>query len=147
FTILEPMDLSKYKQMNRYFGAGASGLAVFAMRGTSNVRVLEAGVVGSLDYKIIRAEDAGDLFQWLKDNGYTYSGDEATLDFYVKKKWVFTVMKIDPTQMKKKADGSYEGEVTPTRFTFSTEKPIYPLKITQISVKDQTEALFYVQSK
>src|SRR5262245_8877832 len=45
------------------------------------VVVLEAGVVGSLDYKIITAERADDLFQWLKENKYQYSGDEATLDF------------------------------------------------------------------
>src|SRR5262249_10947807 len=38
------------------------------------------------------------------------------------------------------------GEVTPTRFQFSSDKLIYPLKITQISVKDKTEALFYVQA-
>src|SRR5262249_16500023 len=63
-----------------------------------------------------------------------------------KKKWFCTVMKIDPMQMKKRKDGSYEGEVTPTRFTFASEKLIYPLKITQISVKDKTEALFYVQA-
>jgi hypothetical protein len=36
--------------------------------------------------------------------------------------------------------------VTPTRFTFASEKLVYPLKITQISVKDKTEALFYVQA-
>jgi hypothetical protein len=36
--------------------------------------------------------------------------------------------------------------VTPTRFQFASEKLVYPLKITQISVKDQTEALFYVQA-
>jgi hypothetical protein len=145
FTILEPMDLSKYKQMNFLYGISVSGGAVLAPK--KAVKVLEAGVVGSLDYKIIQAEDAQVLFGWLKDNGYTYSGDEATLDFYIKKKWVFTTMKIDPTQMKKRPDGSYEGEVTPTRFTFATDKPIYPLKITQLSLKDQTEALFYVQSK
>ena len=44
------------------------------------VVVLEAGVVGSLDYKIIEAERADDLYQWLKDNKYSYSGDEATLE-------------------------------------------------------------------
>ena len=49
-------------------------------------------------------------------------------------------------QMKKRKDGSYEGEVTPTRFQFASDKLIYPLKITQISVKDKTEALFYVQT-
>jgi hypothetical protein len=48
--------------------------------------------------------------------------------------------------MKKRPDGSYDGEVTPTRFTFASEKLVYPLKITQISVRDRTEALFYVQT-
>src|SRR5438132_9845345 len=55
-------------------------------------------------------------------------------------------MKIDPMKMKRRKDGGYEGEVTPTRFTFASEKLVYPLKITQISVKDKTEALFYVQA-
>jgi len=110
------------------------------------IKILESGVVGSLDYKIIEAGRADDLFQWLKDNKYNYSGDEATLNFYIQKKWLFTVMKIDTMQMKRNKDGSYSGEVTPTRFQFSSEKLIYPLKITQISVKDKTEALFYVQA-
>src|SRR5579864_3561455 len=65
------------------------------------VIVLEAGVVGSLDYKIIEASRADDLYQWLKDNKYSFSGDEATLNFYVQKKWLFTVMKIDTMQMKR----------------------------------------------
>src|SRR5437867_1613309 len=110
------------------------------------VKVLESGVVGSLDYKIIEAGRADDLFQWLKDHKYSYSGDEATLGFYVQKKWLFTVMKIDTMQMKRNKDGSFAGEVTPTRFQFPSDKLVYPLKITQISVKDKTEALFYVQA-
>ena len=32
------------------------------------VKVLESGVVGSLDYKIIKAEDASDLYTWLQQN-------------------------------------------------------------------------------
>jgi hypothetical protein len=110
------------------------------------VVVLEAGVVGSLDYKIIEASRADDLFEWLKKNKYSYSGDEATLNHYIQKKWLFTVMKIDTMQMKRNKDGTFAGEVTPTRFQFTSEKLIYPLKITQISVKDKTEALFYVQA-
>jgi hypothetical protein len=110
------------------------------------VVVIEQGVVGSLDYKIISAERADDLYQWLKDNKYNFSGDEATLNFYVQKKWLFTVMKIDTMQMKRNKDGTFAGEVTPTRFQFASEKLVYPLKITQISVKDKTEALFYVQA-
>src|SRR5262249_24265628 len=110
------------------------------------VVVLEAGVVGSLDYKIISADRADDLYQWLKDNKYHYAGDEATLNFYVQKKWLFTVMKIDTMQMKRNKDGTFAGEVTPTRFQFASDKLIYPLKITHLSVKDKTEALFYVQA-
>jgi hypothetical protein len=112
----------------------------------STVKVLEAGVVGSLDYKVITAERADDLFGWLKENKYHYGGDEATLDFYVKKGWFFTVMKIDTMQMKRNPDGSFLGEVTPTRFQFPSEKLVYPLRITAISVKGKTEALFYVQA-
>jgi hypothetical protein len=126
-------------------GAGGIGGVTKESRRLA-VKVLEAGVVGSLDYKIITAERADDLFAWLKENKYHYSGDEAALDFYVKKGWVFTVMKIDTMQMKRNPDGSFLGEVTPTRFQFTSEKLVYPLKITQISVKDKTEALFYVQA-
>src|ERR1700676_2400492 len=60
--------------------------------------------------------------------------------------WFFTVMKIDTNQMKKNADGSFTGDFTPTRFQFIAEKLVYPLKITRLSVKDNTEALFYIQA-
>src|SRR5262249_2174096 len=40
------------------------------------IKVLEAGVVGNLDYKIIEAGRADDLFAWLKENKYSYAGDE-----------------------------------------------------------------------
>ena len=55
-------------------------------------------------------------------------------------------MKIDTMQMKRNKDGTFSGEVTPTRFQFGSARLVYPLKITQISVKDRTEALFYVHA-
>ncbi len=143
YSPLEPMPVEECcDAMGAAGGAGGGGM----MPRNSAVRVLESGVVGSLDYKIIIASDASGLFDWLKSNKYSYSGDEATLQFYIKKKWFFTVMKIDPKQMKRAKDGSYLGEVTPTRFTFSSTQCVYPLKITQLSVKDKTDALFYVQA-
>jgi hypothetical protein len=129
------------------FGGGARPAGErFNGKRPSTVKVVEAGVVGSLDYKTIEAGRADDLYAWLKANKYHYAGDEATLDFYVKKKWLFTVMKIDTLAMKKNKDGFYTGEVTPTRFQFASDRLIYPLKITQLSVKDKTEALIYVQT-
>jgi hypothetical protein len=130
-------------------GGGGGGGGGFTRRYKEDkpaVRILETGVVGNLDYKIITADRADGLYDWLKENKYHYAGDEATLDHYIKKKWFFTVMKIDTMQMKRKPDGTFDGEVTPTRFQFISDKLIYPLKITQLSVKDKTEALFYVQA-
>jgi hypothetical protein len=146
FTILKPMPLDKYKRMYPMRLGAMSAPAGAMKERRSTVRVLEAGVVGSLDYKIITAERADDLYDWLKQNRYRYGGDEKTLGYYIQKRWVFTVMKIDPKQMKRTGNGSYTGDVTPTRFTFSSPRLIYPLRITQISVPDQTEALFYIQA-
>ena len=152
-TVLEPVDEKKYR-VPRPRGGGGGGLfgggGAFGAAGDAedqpDVRVLEAGIVGSLDYKVIKAGNADDLFQWLKDNKYRYAGDKKTLDVYVKRGWFFTVMKIDPKQMKAGPDGVYLGEVTPTRFTFQSDRPVYPLRITQISVKATTDALLYIQA-
>ena len=150
YTILMPLPQPIYSpldpmpQMSARSAAAPGG--AYQAKKKESVHVLESGVVGSLDYKIIVADDANGLFEWLKENKYSYGGDQSTLDFYIKKKWFFTVMKIDPKQMRKAADGSYLGEVTPTRFSFSSAQCIYPLKITQLSVKDKTDALFYVQA-
>ncbi len=144
--IYTPLDPMPPMSASPFLMGAAAPTGAMVRRKSPSVRVLESGVVGSLDYKIIVADDASGLFQWLKQNRYSYAGDEATLQFYIKKKWFFTVMKIDPKQMKKAAGGSYTGEVTPTRFAFSSDKCIYPLKITQLSVKDKTDALFYVQA-
>jgi hypothetical protein len=158
FTILKRREQPTSRLLVNGFGIGAIGGLGFSIGGmpgpggnpppprAPEVKVLEAGVVGALDYKIVEAGRADDLFVWLKENKYSYGGDEATLDFYVKKKWFFTVMKIDALQMKKRKDGSFLGELTPTRFQFTSAQLIYPLKITQLSVKEKTEALFYVQT-
>ncbi len=154
FTILKKREYPQSKILpqppaSRFMALGATagaGGGVYKDGAGKSVKVLESGVVGSLDYKIIQAGRADDLYQWLKDNQYNFGGDEKTLDHYIKKAWFFTVMKIDAKQMKPRPDGSFDGEVTPTRFQFTSEQLVYPLKITQLSVKDKTEALLYVQA-
>jgi hypothetical protein len=144
FTILRPMPLDKYKSLR--FSRGLAGAFGGGAEKKDKVQILEAGVVGTLDYKIVKASDAQDLYDWLKENHYSYAGDQASLGYYIDRKWFFTVMKIDPMQQKRRPDGTYSGDVSPTRFTFASPRLIYPLRITQISVPDQTEALFYVQA-
>lgn len=143
FTVLKP---SPCRRRYAPRSSASGGMRVKTKARKLRVKVLEAGKVGTLDYKIIKAENASDLFEWLKQHKYSFSGDKATLDFYVKKRWLFTVMKVDPSKMKKRKDGSYLGEITPTRFRFKSPELIYPLRITSISVKSTTEALLYVMT-
>src|ERR1700730_7787854 len=64
FTILEPMDLSKYKRLLLAPGGFGGGSGV--TRGKNGtVKVLESGVVGSLEHKILEAKRADDLYEWL----------------------------------------------------------------------------------
>lgn len=140
-----PRPVARYRRMAKSAPSAvdfSEGMEVESL----GVRVLEAGIVGSLDYKILEASNARGLFQWLDQNQYSYAGGTDTLDHYIRKGWNFTVMKIDTAQMKKGPDGNFLGEVTPTRFTFESKELVYPLKITQRSVKDRTEAIFYVQA-
>src|SRR5688572_22648416 len=90
YSILKKREQPQSKLLPTFYRGRAGGLG-FARReaqqtdklsskpATSTVVVLEAGVVGSLDYKIISAERADDLFDWLKEHQYSYAGDEATL--------------------------------------------------------------------
>ena len=153
FTILEPVDWDKFSKKSSKSPVGLSPpppveeASGFRFARASTVKVIEAGVVGTLDYKIITAERADDLYTWLKENKYSYAGDEATLDFYVKRNWFFTVMKIDTKQIRHGTfRKKFTGELTPTRFSFKSREIIYPLRITERSVKDKTEALLYVQA-
>src|SRR5262245_52338694 len=90
-----PKGGGKAKAGGKGFGGGDMDRLEDPIKRPSTVKVLETGLVGSLDYKIISADRADDLYAWLKANKYSYAGDEATLNYYVQKKWIFTVMKID----------------------------------------------------
>ena len=77
FTILEPVDWDKFSKPSSNSGKSPPPPAVessddFSLSRASTVKVVEAGVVGTLDYKIITTERADDLYTWLKDNKYSY---------------------------------------------------------------------------
>ena len=161
FTTLAPTPRDKFKLPDLGggalggFGGGGFGMAgggggkggAVALPAPPPVRVLEAGMVGTLDYKIVVADESEALYQWLKDNHFKFEGSEKILDFYIKKGWGFTVMRIDPKEMRKGPSGRLVGELTPTRFTFSTRYPVYPLHITKVSAPNGTDALLYLHSR
>src|ERR1039457_2098076 len=87
YTIMKRREFAQSKLL--YLGRGRNGREMFERLASSRdgkgedkdatgeqprpkVIVLEAGIVGSLDYKIISAARADDLFAWLKEHKYTY---------------------------------------------------------------------------
>jgi hypothetical protein len=110
------------------------------------VRVLESGVVGALAWKVLAAERADELRKWLKDNNYHVAGGEAALEHYVRKKWFFTVLKADAAQLPRHRDGSCGGEVAPLCLQFTSDRPVYPLRMARGAGRDRADILFYVQA-
>src|SRR5262249_29165408 len=66
-----PYPVRESKALNATVTAASGADPVKAVRPPA-IKILEAGVVGSLDYKIIEAGRADDLFAWLKDHKYSY---------------------------------------------------------------------------
>src|SRR4051794_16429574 len=62
----------KYELMRAGAAVPTDGARLAPAKRPPSVVVLEAGVVGSLDYKVIKAGRADDLFAWLKEHKYSY---------------------------------------------------------------------------
>src|SRR5262249_49454659 len=93
-----------------------------------------------------RGEGPGRWVRGQRGNARSKPAAEPTPAITLKRKGCSRRRRASQMRMEKRPDGTYDGEVTPTQFAFSSDKLIYPLKITQISVKERTEALFYVQA-
>ena len=109
------------------------------------VTVLERKVVGVYDVAVLSASDPAALSQWLNTHGFVFPEKRAdVLKHYTQKNWVYVAMRID-----RKALGTDEarklkaGELQPIRFTFPSERMVYPLRISSVN-GGQTEVLLYL---
>jgi hypothetical protein len=100
------------------------------------VEVVEEKQVGAYDIAVLEADNATVLEEWLNDNGYsaTFSKDRVVND-YIKKGWYFTAMKVNQDfQTTAVEDGISTGTIAPINFRFETDKMVYPLKISSVTV-------------
>jgi len=103
----------------------------------SAVEVVAKKTVDIYDTAVLKATDAGALAKWLADNNYTFPADQSSaLQSYVDNGWYFTVAKIQNTLADDSAIQAEmaDGTITPLRIEFATDKIIYPMKLTQMSV-------------
>lgn len=98
----------------------------------AQVTVLHEQRVAGFDAKVLEADTAEALTEWLKENDFEYS--DAVQEWarpYVEQKWKFTALKI----AKPDSDSQLDGEPRPgdleasaLRMTFATDRPLFPYR-------------------
>lgn len=93
-----------------------------------SVSILDRKVVGVFETTTIVSRDPRALQIWLQDNGFAMTtNSEPVIASYVKDGWVFVAAKVQRHQMERQTNTLH-----PLSFTFKTEKPVYPMRLTGV---------------
>jgi len=90
------------------------------------ISVLDRKLVGVFETTTIASHDANALQTWLSGNGYLLPTNSApVIASYVRDGWVFVATKLHRENTASATDTPH-----PLSFTFKTEKPVYPMRLT-----------------
>jgi hypothetical protein len=102
------------------------------------VDILDRELVGIYETTTITSRDSRVLENWLRDNGFVIAPDaKPVIDDYVKDGWVFVAAKIRRDRP--------DGEIStphPLSFTFKTDKPVYPMRLTGLNSQSLSVDLY-----
>ena len=103
-----------------------------------NISILERKIVGVFETTTIASRDAKALQAWLSENGYSIpTNSEAVISSYAKSDWVFVATKIRRANAASDASTPH-----PLSFTFKTDKPVYPMRLTGLASQSLKVDLF-----
>ncbi len=101
--------------------------------------------VGPYEVAVISGTSSSALMNWLQNNDYDFPENAAsTIDFYVQKNWCFVAMRVESMNKTTKSGSAYQAGLPPVEIRFNTVKPIFPLRISQISSAPQNEIELYL---
>jgi hypothetical protein len=101
-----------------------------SMGSSSNpaVAILDRKIVGIYETVTIASHDPKALQTWLRENGFVVStNDEPAIESYVKDGWVFVAAKVAREHPEHATSVPH-----PLSFTFKTDKPVYPMRLTGV---------------
>lgn len=128
------------------------------------VKVIEVKTVGAYQIAVLSAKDAGALSEWLDANGFFLPTDKSdVIDSYVKRGWYFVAARINlrktdglevvpgaqragTSSMESVKEKLSSGELRPLHLGFSSDRCVFPLKISSINGKP-SEVQIYLLSK
>ena len=103
------------------------------------VSLLDRKLVGIFETTTITSHDAKALQTWLSENGYSVpTNAEAVIASYVKDGWVFVATKVNRDKPDNETSTPH-----PLSFTFKTDKPVYPMRLTGLNSR-QLQVELYV---
>jgi hypothetical protein len=95
---------------------------------TPGVSVLDRQLVGVFETTTIASHDPTALQSWLRENGFAASTNSGpVIESYVKDGWVFVAAKI-----RRDKPATETSTPHPLSFTFKTDKPVYPMRLTGV---------------
>ena len=111
-----------------YYGRGGGG---------GDAMFVEEGQVGPYDFAILGSEDATEVLNWLRENGYRVEETmEPLLDIYVDEGMFFVAMKL--------SQDSDVGDIQPIKLTYSAEHPSIPIRLTAVAAVEDMPILVWI---
>jgi hypothetical protein len=118
--------------------AGARSRSMGAATSTATVSILDRKLIGIFETTTITSRDPKALENWLRENGFAVSTNaEPVIASYVKDGWVFVATKIRRDDAKPDTSTPH-----PLSFTFKTDKPVYPMRLTGLNSQSLSVELY-----
>jgi Uncharacterized protein conserved in bacteria (DUF2330) len=145
-------ELSQYTQEHfepRWVGAGT--LSASRGKGEDNgtpepVKVIEIKTVGAYEIAVLSAKDSGALAKWLEANQFYFPANKTdVIDAYVKQQWYFIAVKVNLGHDVRLKLAS--GELHPLQISFTSDKCVFPLKISSVNGKPSEVQVYVLSSE
>jgi hypothetical protein len=118
--------------------SGAKRAGISSVTTSQAVSILDRKLVGIFETTTITARDPKALEDWLRENGFAVSTDaEPIIASYIKNGWVFVAAKVRRDDAKTDTSTPH-----PLSFTFKTDKPVYPMRLTSLNSQSLTVDLY-----
>ncbi|MEQ8846021.1 MAG: DUF2330 domain-containing protein [Phycisphaerales bacterium] len=116
----------------------ALGKARSAATASTTVQVIDQDVAGLYETAVLRAQDADELIEWLRNNGFgVQEGVRPVVQDYLDKGWCFAAAKL-----RVDSSSNDEHRAHPLEFRFAVDQPVYPMALTAVGNGDIELELF-----
>lgn len=114
-----------------------------------NVYIVETKKIEYYDIVVLTSEDSEALAKWLNKNNFQFPKNAGyILDSYINNKWFFVAVKIDTSAISATVSRQLrEGHMVPLQLKFTTDKIIYPLKISSLMQYYQPRDIWFEQEQ